>query len=159
MCSSLKALSFHAEAHENEPETTKIDRQTVAIGATSPPVGRPFPPAGTSSSGSIEPVYRPFCTEFAAENASSALLTFCRCPLRRKSSVFVQKSARERLRKPHSDVIGPPSAASSSFCGSGVGARSSPLDRCRERLLLSLFWGQMCVFLSEKTCLYISFSC
>ena len=27
------------------------------------------------------------------------------------------------------------------LCGSGVARRSSPLDRCRERPLLSVFWG------------------
>ena len=79
LCSSFEALSFYAGAHKKEPETTKNDRQTVAIGATSPPVGRPSPPAGTSTSSSIEPVCRPFCAEFAAKNACFALLTFCRC--------------------------------------------------------------------------------
>ena len=68
-CSSLKALSFPAGIKQKDPETAENDRLSVALGATSLPVGRPQTPAGTSPAGSFEPDRRPFCTIFGAENA------------------------------------------------------------------------------------------
>ena len=150
-CSSLKALSFHAEAHEKEPETTKIDRQTVTIGATSPPVGHPSPPVGTSTSGSIEPVCRPFCTEFAVENASNAFFTFCRC-LREKIRSFSCRNELGRASGSPAQMCSCPlSTASPPLCGSVVARRSSPLDRCRERPLLFCVLRPKCACFCMKT--------
>ena len=129
LCSSLKALSFSCRSpHQIEPGTTKNDRQTVAIEATSPPVGRPSPPAGTSTSGSIEPVCRPFCTEFAAENACYAFFTFCRClckkirpfrcrnrPGRGSGSPARPRSTRPPQPLPLFVVVGSPAAAALSI--------------------------------------------
>ena len=74
LCSSSKALSFPAGIVQKDPETAENDRLSVALGATSLPVGRPLTPAGTSSTGSFEPDRRRFCIVFGAENA---YLAFC----------------------------------------------------------------------------------
>ena len=50
-------------------KTAENDQLSVALRATSLPVGRPLTPAGTSSTGLFEPDRRRFCTIFSAENA------------------------------------------------------------------------------------------
>ena len=74
LCWSSKALSFHAGIVQKDPETTENDRLSVALGATSLPVGRPRTLASTSPTGSFEPDCRRFCIIFGAENA---YLAFC----------------------------------------------------------------------------------
>ena len=66
---NLGAFHFPAGIVQKDPETAENDRLSVALGATSLPVGRPLTPVGTSPAGSFEPDRRPFCTIFGAENA------------------------------------------------------------------------------------------
>ena len=71
-CSSLKALFFAAGIVQKDAETAENDRLSVALRATSLPVGRPLTLTSTSPTGSFEPDRRPFCIVFSAENACYA---------------------------------------------------------------------------------------